>query len=70
MGLPSCLAQMFSIHLSRLQSGVLTALGRSLALRGTPHPSVPTGVALESLVLGQGVLLESPRCLLLHQRHF
>ncbi|NWV76067.1 O52R1 protein, partial [Dasyornis broadbenti] len=77
IGFSSCLAQMFFIHtFSIVESGVLTAmaLDRFVAicfpLRHSSILSVPVVVALVSLVLLRGVLLVSPMCFLLHQRHF
>uniref|UniRef100_A0A8C5T411 Olfactory receptor family 52 subfamily R member 1 n=1 Tax=Malurus cyaneus samueli TaxID=2593467 RepID=A0A8C5T411_9PASS len=77
IGFSSCLTQMFFIHaFSVVESGVLAAmaLDRLVAiccpLRHSSILSVPVVVALGSLVLARGVLLVSPICLLLHQRHF
>ncbi|NXY62088.1 O52R1 protein, partial [Callaeas wilsoni] len=77
IGFPSCLTQMFFIHaFSTVESGVLTAmaLDRLVAiccpLRHSSILSVPVVVALVSLVLVRGVLLVSPTCFLLRQRHF
>ncbi|NWW23018.1 O52R1 protein, partial [Falcunculus frontatus] len=77
IGFSSCLTQMFFIHaFSTVESGMLTAmaLDRFVAiccpLRHSSILSVPVVVALGSLVLVRGVLLVSPTCLLLHQRHF
>ncbi|NXB03628.1 O52R1 protein, partial [Cnemophilus loriae] len=77
IGFPSCLTQMFFIHtFSSVESGVLTAmaLDRFVAiccpLRHSSILSVPVVVALVSLVLVRGVVLVSPVCFLLHQRHF
>ncbi|NXE01057.1 O52R1 protein, partial [Chaetorhynchus papuensis] len=77
IGFLSCLTQMFFIHaFSTVESGVLTAmaLDRFVAiccpLRHSSILSVPVVVALASLVLGRGVLLVSPACLLLHRRRF
>ncbi|NXH79394.1 O52R1 protein, partial [Hydrobates tethys] len=77
IGFLSCLAQLFFIHtFSSVESGVLMAmaLDRYIAichpLRHSSILSVPTVVALGSLVLVRGVLLVSPFCFLLHRTPF
>ncbi|NWV38122.1 O52R1 protein, partial [Grantiella picta] len=77
IGFSSCLTQMFFIHtFSIVESGVLMAmaLDRFVAicfpLRHSSLLLVPVVVALGSLVLLRWVLLVTPTCFLLHQRHF
>ncbi|NWV28976.1 O52R1 protein, partial [Origma solitaria] len=77
IGFSSCLTQMFFIHaFSTMESGVLMAmaLDRFVAichpLRHSSILSVPVVVALGSLLLLWAVLLVTPVCLLLRQRHF
>ncbi|NWW72401.1 O52R1 protein, partial [Climacteris rufus] len=77
IGFSSCLTQLFFIHtFSTVESGVLTAmaLDRLVAICcPLRHSSILSGhvvLALGSLVLLRGVILVSPACLLLHQRHF
>ncbi|NXH81074.1 O52R1 protein, partial [Edolisoma coerulescens] len=77
IGFPSCLTQMFFIHtFCTVESGVLAAMALDglvaicYPLRHSSIFSVPVVVALVSLVLVRGVLLVSPTCFLVRQKHF